>query len=89
MIVDNCYIVLLLSLYRPGTLVTWILIVLTELNNNIKRQLTLGLGKIDGGDNACILGGPTIQVAQTTFGSTTVFRGMTDISSVYCSTVLL
>jgi len=35
------------------------------------------------------LGGPRIQVAQLTYGSTAGFRGMTDIPSVYYSTVLI
>jgi len=33
------------------------------------------LKKIDGGDNVCILGGPKIQVAQQTEGSTAGFPG--------------
>jgi len=45
------------------------------------------IGEIDGGDNVYILGGPTIQVAYQTYSSTAGFQGMTDISSVYCSTV--
>jgi len=40
------------------------------------------IGKIDRGDNACILGGPCIQVAHLTEGSTAGFRRMTDIPSV-------
>jgi len=47
------------------------------------------IGKIDGGDNICILGGLRIQVAQPTYDSTTWFRGMTDIPSVYYSIVLI
>ena len=35
------------------------------------------------------MGGPSIQVMQPTYGSAAGFRGMTDIPSVYCSTVLL
>ena len=38
--------VLLLLPHRPSILVTWILIVLTELNNNVNGQLTLGLKKL-------------------------------------------
>jgi len=48
-----------------------------------------GIGKIDGGDNVYFLDGPKIQVAQPRYGYTARFRGMTDITFVYCSTVLL
>ena len=41
-------LILLLSPYRPVIKITWILI---DLNNNVIEQLTLGLGKIDGGDS--------------------------------------
>ena len=37
---------LLLSPHRPSTLGNMIMIVLTELNNNVNRQLTLGLRKL-------------------------------------------
>jgi len=57
---------------------------MTELNNNVNEQLTLRLRKFDGGDIVCILVGPRIQAAQPTYGFTAGFRGMTDISSVYC-----
>ena len=33
-------------MYRHSILVTWILIVITELNNNVIGQLTLGLEKL-------------------------------------------
>ena len=42
----DCHIVLLLSLHRPSILSNMILIVLTELNNNVNGQFTLGLGKL-------------------------------------------
>jgi len=42
----DCYTVPLLSLYRPSTLSNMILIVLTEINNNVNGQLILGLGKL-------------------------------------------
>ena len=34
-----------------------------------------GIGKIDGGDSVCILGGPRIRVTQPTEGSTAGFPG--------------
>jgi len=43
----------------------------------------IGIGKIDGGNIVCILGGPRIQVAQPRYGSTAGFWEMTDIP--YCS----
>ena len=46
MITVDCYVVPLLSPYHPGILRNMILIILTELNNNINRQLTLGLKKL-------------------------------------------
>ena len=67
--------ILLLSQYRLSTLSSMILIVLTELNNNINGQLTLRLGKIDGGDSVFILSEPRIQVTQSTEGSTVGFPG--------------
>jgi len=42
----SCYTVSLLSLHHTNTLSNMILIVLTELNNNINGQLTLGLEKL-------------------------------------------
>ena len=44
-----------------------------------------GIGKIDGGDCVCILGGTRIHVKQPRYGSTARFRGMTNISYYpYC-----
>ena len=68
---------LLLSSYHPS-----------KLGDMNIRQLTSGW-KIDGRDNVCILGECRIQVAQPKYGFTVGFWGMTDISSVYCSTVIL
>jgi len=50
-----------------------------------------GIGKIDGGDSVCILGGPRIRVTQPTEGST---AGLPEddwhpICTVYCSTVYI
>ena len=45
-IIVDCYTVLLPPLYRPSILSNMILIVLTELNNNVNRQFTLGLRKL-------------------------------------------
>jgi len=45
-ITADCYTVSLLSLYRPNILITWVLIILTELNNNVHGQLTLRLEKL-------------------------------------------
>ena len=42
----DCYTVPLLSLYRPDILNNMILIILTELNNNVNGQLTLELEKL-------------------------------------------
>ena len=42
----DCYIVPLLSLCHLGILSNMILVVLTKLNNNKNRQLTLRLGKL-------------------------------------------
>jgi len=39
-------LLLLLSPHRPSILVTWILIVLTELNDNVNGQFILELGKL-------------------------------------------
>ena len=39
-------LLLLLSSHCPSILVKLILIVLTELNNNVNGQLTLGMGKL-------------------------------------------
>ena len=61
---------------------------LTELNNNINGQLTLRLGKLME-ETTSIFWVPRIQIAQPTYDSTAGFRGMTDIPSVYYSTVLL
>ena len=63
------------------------LIVLTEIHNNVNGKNYTGIGKIDGGDSVCILGGPRMQVAQPRYGFTAGFRGMTDIphcSYCYC-----
>ena len=40
------YTISLLSLYRPSILVIWMLIIITKLNNNINRQLTLGMREL-------------------------------------------
>ena len=48
-----------------------------------------GIGKINGGDIVWIFDGPRIQVAQPRYSFTAGFRGMTDIPSIYCFTVLL
>jgi len=42
----DCYTILLLSLYRPSILSNMILIVLIELNNNVKRPLALRLVRL-------------------------------------------
>ena len=47
---------------------------LTELNNNVNGQVTLELEKLME-ESVCILGGPRIQVAQPTEGSTAGFLG--------------
>ena len=39
-------LILLLAPYHPSTLRNMIMIVLTELNNNVNEQLTLGLRKL-------------------------------------------
>ena len=46
MITVYWYTVLLMSLSHPSILVTWILIVITELNNNANEQFISGLGKL-------------------------------------------
>jgi len=42
---------------------------------------------IDGGNDVCILSGPSIQVTQPRQGSTAGFPGMTYIPYFYCYTV--
>ena len=56
----------------PVIKLTWISI---DLNKNVIKTTYTGIGKINGGDSVCILGGPRIQVAQPRYGSLQGSRG--------------
>ena len=77
----DCYTVSLLSSYLPSVISNMVLIVMTELNNNVNGQLILGLGKLME-ETTSVFWVDLIQVAQPTEGSLQGSWGMTDIPSV-------
>jgi len=63
--------------------------VMTELNNNVNEQVTLGLGKLMEEITSVFWVDSEYKLRNRLTISTAGFQEMTDIPSVYCSTVLL